>query len=142
MSQVDILVVDDSAADRASLRIAFESTGFPVRLHFANNGRSALAMLKPNDDTATRLKPHLCVLDLKMPEVSGLDVLRTLKSDEALHAIPVIVYSGSDDPSDVRAAYLAQASGFIKKPPDIESLKEMVQVFGHFCTRILVFPQR
>lgn len=142
MTPVDLLVVDDSAADRASLRIAFESTQMPIRLHFASGGRIALELLRSGADPSRQLKPHLCMLDLKMPDLSGLEVLRQIKQDESLLDLPVIVYSGSDDPADVRAAYEAQASGYIRKPPDVRGLNEVAEVLGRLCTSLFVFPLR
>lgn len=142
MRGVDILVVDDSAADRASIRIAFERTGHPVKLHFAHNGQMALDFLRADHGAAMVVRPQLCVLDVKMPGLSGLHVLQALKADTNLVEIPVIMLSGSDDQSDIRAAYRLFASGYIKKPTDAEGLHEVADVLGRLCTGILAFPTR
>lgn len=142
MKPVDILVVDDSPADRASIRIAFEAARMPIRLHFATGGRMALDLLRRSSDPSKGVRPHMCIVDLKMPDLSGLDVLRTIKSDADLQDLPVIVYSGSDDPADVRAAYSAFASGYIRKPPDVRGLNEVADVLGRLCTSLYVFPEK
>jgi two-component system response regulator len=141
MRQVDILIVDDSPADRASLRFAFEPVP-AIRLHFAASGRGALDMLLPKDGARPLLRPHLCLVDIKMPGISGLDLLRAIKSDQSVADIPIIMYSGSDEQSDILAAYRGFASGYIIKPADAGGLQEMAAVLGRMCTSVLEFPAR
>lgn len=140
MKSVEILVVDDSAADRTSLRFAFERAGAPVTLHFAENGKAALGLLIPTAARPAKLRPHLCLVDIKMPEVSGFDVLRAIKSHEEISHLPIIMYSGSDDPRDVRAAYRGFASGYIKKPQDADGLRKMASLLGRLCSDLMEFP--
>lgn len=142
MKGADILVVDDSAADRASIRIAFERTGHPIKLHFAHNGKMALDLLRAQEGAAMAVRPHLCVLDVKMPGLSGLHVLQALKADIKLVEIPVIMLSGSDDQADISAAYRLFASGYIKKPTDAEGLHEVADVLGRLCSGILAFSHK
>jgi two-component system response regulator len=142
MRNAEILIVDDSAADRASIRIAFERLGLPLKLHFAANAESALTMLREDADGRSPCNPHMLMVDVKMPGLSGLDLLKRLKADHKLLRLPVIMLSGSDDQSDVKAAYVLQASGYIRKPPDVVGLAEMADIVGRLCASVLAFPER
>jgi CheY-like chemotaxis protein len=142
MRNVTILIVDDSAADRTSMRLAFERTGLPLRLHFAASGRAALDMLAQKNGEDRALRPHLMIVDVKMPGISGLDLLQTLKADPSLLPIPVLMFSGSDDQNDVVAGYRNFASGYIVKPLDAGGLGEVAELVGRLCTNVLAFPER
>ncbi len=124
-----ILIVDDSAADRTLIRIAFQQTGFRIRLRFASSGREALETLRAADLP----RPAMCVIDVKMPGLSGLEVLRTIKLDPGLTTIPVVMISGSDAESDIAAARAAHASGYITKPSDAAGLARMTETLKTFC---------
>jgi CheY-like chemotaxis protein len=137
-----MLIIDDSPADRASLRIAFEHAKTPLKLSFAESGDKALTMLRDASSAAQPWRPDLLFLDLNMPGLSGLELLRIVKSDQSLSTIPVIMFSGSEDEEDVNCAYAHHASGFIKKPPNMASLNAMADVVGAFCTSVLTFPTR
>jgi CheY-like chemotaxis protein len=139
MSAVQILVVDDSLPDRISLGMAFEACGYPVDIVFAEHGQSALDLLH-GVSAHPPLRPKLMLVDMKMPGVTGLDVLSSVKKDPELRAIPVMILSGSDDPHDIRAAYHAYASGYVRKPREAEQLKRLARTIGALCAEALVYP--
>ena len=141
MRSASILIVDDSAADRTSMRIAFERTGLPLKLSFADSGRLALDLLMPRSDAAP-LRPDLMLLDVKMPSMSGLDLLQTLKADPKLMTIPVFMLSGSDEKSDVLQAYSSCANGFIVKPTEASGLNEIAVVIGRLASSVLSYAER
>jgi CheY-like chemotaxis protein len=141
MKSASILIVDDSGADRTSLRLAFERSGMPLKLSFAESGRSALALLMPKS-VSSRLRPDLILLDVKMPGMSGLDLLHAIKADPALMTIPVFMLSGSDDKSDVLQAYSSSASGFIVKPSEVSGLNECANVIARLATCVLTYAER
>jgi CheY-like chemotaxis protein len=138
MNRADILIVDDSPADRASIKIAFAKSGYPLNVQFAFSGTAALDYLRSD----TEARPHLMLVDVKMPGLSGIELLQTLKSDPDLLRIPVIMFSGSDDKEDVDSAYRNFAAGYIRKPVDVEGLHEVADAVGKLCTLVLSFPER
>jgi CheY-like chemotaxis protein len=142
MTSVEMLVVDDCAADRASIRVAFEQSKLPMKLSFASSGDSALTMLRGEVDGAPPCRPHLLFIDVNMPGISGLELLRILKTDNDLLSIPVIMFSGSEQDSDIDEAYLNHANGYIKKPSDKAGLNAMAGVVGQLLTSVLAFPSR
>ncbi|WP_354702422.1 Response regulator rcp1 [Paraconexibacter sp. AEG42_29] len=111
-----VLAADDNAADRRLLELAFADLGEPYRLHTVADGHEALAFL--NDAAADR--PHLILLDLNMPRLSGLELLATIKADERLRTIPTIVLTTSAAPADRQAAYERHANAFFRKPVDLD----------------------
>jgi CheY-like chemotaxis protein len=138
MNRADILIVDDSPADRASIKIAFAKSGYPLNLQFAFSGTAALDYLR----SETEARPHLMLVDVKMPGLSGIELLQTLKADPDLLRIPVIMFSGSDDKEDVDSAYRNFAAGYIRKPVDVEGLHDVADAVGKLCTLVLSFPER
>ena len=79
MKRIELLVVDDSPADRASIKIAFAQSGYPINVQFAASGMLALDHLR----SSGKARPQVMLVDVKMPGLSGLDLLRTVKNDPA-----------------------------------------------------------
>ena len=139
MKPARILVVDDSAADRTSLKVAFQRCNYPIALSFAEDGEAALGLLR-GDEGQPPLRPNMMLVDMKMPGVSGLELLRRIKADPQLRAIPVMILSSSDDPRDVHDAYQCCASGYVRKPGAFDALKRIAEVVGALCAETLCFP--
>lgn len=138
MNRADILIVDDSAADRASIKIAFAQSGYPLNIQFAVSGNAALDQLRSDREA----RPHLMLVDVKMPGLSGIELLQVMKRDPELHPIPVIMFSGSDANEDVDSAYRNFAAGYIRKPADAEGLHAVAETVGKLCTVVLSFPEK
>jgi two-component system response regulator len=106
-----IFIVDDSPTDIELTTIALEATGREIVLRFATDGKSALAILR----NGLRV-PTLILLDLKMPGMDGIEVLREIRADDRLRDLPVVVVTSSALESDREDAFAAGASGYIQKP--------------------------
>jgi CheY-like chemotaxis protein len=106
-----IFIVDDSPTDIELTTIALEATGREIVVRFATDGKSALAMLRNGLGV-----PALILLDLKMPGMDGIEVLREIRADDRLRDIPVVVVTSSALESDRADAFAAGASGYIQKP--------------------------
>jgi CheY-like chemotaxis protein len=104
-----ILVVDDVDDDRQIMRRRLVRAGFEVVE--ADSGEAALELL-------ARSAFDLMMLDLRMPGLSGLDVLEALRGPQLEHGLPVIIVSVSDDPNDMASARRLQASAYLRKPVD------------------------
>ncbi len=109
-------------------------------MEVARDGESALVSLL---DLAGRngLLPELIVLDLNLPGKSGFEVLQELKRDPGLKRIPVIVFSSSSHASDVRRAYDLQASCYVRKPVDWDSLVELMHAIKAFWCSFAIWPE-
>ena len=106
-----IFIVDDSPTDIELTTIALEATGREIVVRFATDGKSALAMLRNGLGV-----PALILLDLKMPGMDGIEVLREIRADDRLRDLPVVVVTSSALESDRADAFAAGASGYIQKP--------------------------
>ncbi len=110
-----VLIIDDSEDDILLTQRVLAKIGQQIRTEAALNGEQGLALLR--EKTAL---PSLVLLDLKMPGMDGLDVLRVMRSDERLRRIPVIVVTHSDLESDREASSRAGANSFLNKSVDLD----------------------
>lgn len=117
-------MIDDDSEDRDIFSYALESIGADIRLLESPNGKLALEMLESLRDHEL---PHIVFLDLNMPQMGGRECLRRLKESERLRHIPVIIYTTSANPQDVKDLLEMGAHDFITKPSDIRQLMEALK---------------
>ena len=130
-----ILLVEDDANDALLVRMAFQRTRSGIPLIIVPNGVEAVDYLKGNGPYKDRQKypfPDILLLDLKLPEMSGLEVLRWIRADPNYKRLPVIVLTNSVQDNDARQAYEAGANSYVIKPTDFNQLVETVQNLGDF----------
>jgi len=125
-----ILVAEDDLNDAFFLERALAEVDPNVPARFVKTGRETLDYLQGNppfDHRAKNPLPSLLVLDLKMPVVSGFEVLEWVRQDAALHKIPVIVLSGSEAPEDINRAYALGANIYLAKPHRAADLSKLIK---------------
>jgi CheY-like chemotaxis protein len=130
-----LLIVDDDEHDRLLLERAFMKLNVGYRIQPLKNGSEALALIKGEGIYADRKAypfPSFILTDLKMPGGDGFEILAYLKQHPEILIVPVVMLSGSDDPDDVRQAYLLGASSFIVKPYGLEELQGIVQKVHYY----------
>ena len=128
-----ILLVEDNRDDEDLARLAIDSSGVPCQVQVARDGAEALEMLLGSTDGQTGewdAPPHLVLLDLKMPKVSGLEVLQRLRGDPRTRHVPVVILSSSSERKDLDDAYRFGASGYVRKPID---LKDFNRAMSNIC---------
>jgi CheY-like chemotaxis protein len=126
-----IVVVDDDKDDRKLILDAFSESGADYTLVTFPEGKAVLEYLQH-----TQNLPALILLDINMPCISGLEVLRILKSDNRLKDIPVIIFSTSTSPSDKKLAAGLHAAGYIVKPDSFEGyINVALELTGHLSCR-------
>ena len=114
---IEILLVEDNPGDVELFRRGLGAGKVSNRLTVAEYGADAFAHLR-GDLGETGRRPQLIVLDLDLPDMSGLDILAALKADPGLRRIPVVVMTGSAAETDIVRSYDLQASGYLTKPFD------------------------
>jgi CheY-like chemotaxis protein len=130
-----LLIVDDDENDRFLLKRAFEKLNVGYRIQPLRNGDEALALIKGEGVYADRKAypfPSFILTDLKMSGGDGFAILSYLKEHPEILIVPVVMLSGSDDPDDVRQAYLLGASSFIVKPHGLDGLEGIVQKLHYY----------
>lgn len=110
---LNILLVEDDQVDVMNVRRAFEKNRIANPLFVASNGLEALEMLRSGDIPEER---RIVLLDLNMPRMSGLEFLREIRADSALHSTVVIVLTTSNDERDKIEAYNLNVAGYLLKP--------------------------
>lgn len=114
MQKADILYVEDDLDFSEIVEQAFSQVDNNTQLTILEDGASALSTL--NNFAESKDKPKLILLDMNLPGISGLDVLKRIKENNALRCIPVVMFSTSDNPKDVRTSLENGANAYVPKP--------------------------
>lgn len=132
---VDILLVEDNPEDAELTLRALKKARLTNRIHIAVDGAAALEYLFGTETDMERSgapHPKVVFLDLKLPKVSGLDVLRLIRSNPATQALPVVVLSSSREEPDIKTAYALGVNSYIVKPVDFEKFMQAVGELGMY----------
>src|SRR5579872_264614 len=124
---IEILVVESNPTDTLLTKEAFKAAGMTSGLRSVTDGEDALMYLHRQGRYTNAQTPDVVFLDLSQPRISGLDVLRFIKSTRELMHIPIVVASGSDDPDFVREVYALNGNCFIRKPTDLGQFLRVVE---------------
>lgn len=138
---VDILLVEDNPDDVFLTREAFREGKVASRLSAASSGQEALRFLRGEGEHAGAPRPHLILLDLNLPGMSGSEVLESIKSDAKLMDIPVIVLTTSRAEEDVLEAYRRHANCYISKPLDLAEFAAVVERINDFWFSVVTLPR-
>ena len=137
---VRILLIEDNDGDALLTEEALRTNKLAVNMDRARDGTEALAFLRREPPYADAGRPDLILLDLNMPKMNGREFLQTVKRDEDLCSIPVVVLTTSNADQDVLQSYELQASCYITKPVDFEQFQRIVQELGHFWFTLVRLP--
>jgi two-component system response regulator len=132
---VEVLLVEDNDLDAELTMRALKSCNLNNKLFWVKDGVEALEFIAGTgafESRDARELPRLILLDLKMPRLSGIDVLRSLKADERTHAIPVVVLTSSSERRDLDECYELGVNGYVAKPIGFAELTEAVAKMGMF----------
>ncbi|RYD86760.1 MAG: response regulator [Sphingobacteriales bacterium] len=134
-TEVQILLIEDSLHDAELTIRALRKDNVAKHILHLKDGAIALDYLFGTGEYAGRdlaNKPKLILLDLKMPKVSGLEVLEKITEDASMRRIPVVVLTSSKEHPDVERAYQLGANSYIVKPVDFESFRTVVNTLGMY----------
>jgi CheY-like chemotaxis protein len=138
-TEATILIVDDDEGHAILIRENLESAGLRNPIKHLHDGQAILdflARLKGNLDHND--EPFLILLDIRMPKVDGVEVLRRLKVDPELAKIPVMMLTTTDDSREVERCYELGCNVYIQKPVDYERFAEAIRRLGLFVMMVLV----
>lgn len=139
MSNAFLLLVEDNPDDEALTLRAFKKQPFIENVVVTRNGIEALDFLFGNGDYAardTRLKPSVILLDLKLPKIDGLEVLKRIRADKRTRRIPVVILTTSDEERDIVASYDNGANSYIRKPIDFVQFVEVAWHLGTYWMQL------
>jgi two-component system response regulator len=131
---VEILLVEDSPADAEMTLRTLKKRGIANDIEWVRDGVEALEFLRCEGNWAQRRNghPRLVLLDLKMPRMDGLEVLRQLKQDPRTRHIPVVMMTSSQEEGDLMASYSLGVNSYVVKPVDFDSFAETVAQVGMY----------
>jgi two-component system response regulator len=130
---MEILLVEDNPQDAELTIRSLKKQNLANRLTTVEDGAEALDFVFCRGKYATRdleQRPKVILLDLKLPKISGLDVLRALKEDERTRSIPVVIVTSSREDPDIKAAYALGANSYVVKPVSSDAFIEAVSKLG------------
>lgn len=122
-----ILLVEDNPDDELLAQRAFRALGPSVEVRTARDGAEAVEIVERGEFPA-----NLILLDLKLPKLSGLEVLARIRKSAKYAYVPVVVLSSSNEMSDIGTAYQLRANSFVQKPVDFDSFVMLIRNLGHF----------
>jgi len=131
----ELLLVEDSEDDADLTLRAFRSAGMDCKIVLVRDGMQALDYVFARGRWAGRdpnLLPFLILLDLKMPNASGLDVLREIRKKKPARPIPVVVMSCSTEQADIASSYELGANAYVRKPVELAEFVEATRALGLF----------
>jgi CheY-like chemotaxis protein len=132
---ITVLLVEDEPAHAEIVRRNFAAIKIANALKHVSDGQAALDYLYRNNefkDPASSPRPGLVLLDLRLPKIDGLQVLKTIKSEPGLKNIPVVVLSTSAAEADVAMAYANNANSYLVKPVDFTKFGELMESLGSY----------
>jgi CheY-like chemotaxis protein len=135
MTDKPILLVEDNEADEELTLRAFRRNHIMNEVIVARDGVEALDYLFCTGAHAGRdpsVLPQVMLLDLGLPRIGGLDVLRRIRTDERTKLLPVVVLTSSKEDEDIIRSYSLGANGYVRKPVQFDALSEVVKALGLF----------
>jgi CheY-like chemotaxis protein len=128
-----ILLVEDNARDEALTLRALKKSNIANEVVVARDGVQALDYFFGDvaaSDGAAKVIPQLVLLDLKLPKIDGLEVLRRLRANERTRRLPVVIFTSSSEDEDVITSYSLGANSYVRKPVDFERFLEATRQLG------------
>ena len=144
LNEVEILLVEDNPYDVELTLTALKENNLTNKVHVLNDGAEALEFIFATGAHALRNIrniPKVVLLDLKLPKVNGLDVLRRIKSDERTKKIPVVVLTSSQEERDIVKSYNLGANSYIIKPVDFNKFIDAVAKLSLYWVLLNKPPQ-
>jgi chemotaxis family two-component system response regulator Rcp1 len=137
---IEILIVEDNPGDVRLAQEVLSDSRMRNRISAVKDGVEALAFLHRDGTYAGAPRPDLILLDLNLPRKDGREVLATIKAEQGLRRIPVVILTTSQDDRDVLGAYDSYANCYIVKPIDLEQFIVIVRLIENFWFQIVRLP--
>lgn len=128
-----ILLIEDNDDHAELVARCFEHHNISNKMYRISDGEAAIEFLQHTGsytDIASNPLPHLILLDLRLPKIDGLNVLKYIKDDPDLKKIPVVILTSSDSQNDIQNSYSHYANSYLVKPIDFDKFKKMMDDIG------------
>ncbi len=142
---VEILLVEDNPYEAELAIRSLRKYNFTNNLHHIDDGAEALDFIFERGKytpTSTRAQPKLILLDIKLPKVDGIEILRQLKANDKTKTIPVVILTSSKENQDIKICYELGANSYIVKPVGFDSFSKAVAELGMYWMLLNNPPER
>ena len=133
---MDILLVEDNPSDAELTLLALRKAMPEIKVHLAEDGVAAQKVLDEMEQQFLAgdflVLPKLILLDIKLPKVDGLDVLRSIKCRQTMQSVPVVMFTSSREERDVLQAYALGVNSYIVKPVNFNELKAVLSIIANY----------
>ena len=135
-----ILIVDDDEGHAILVRDNLKAAGLGNRVEHLKDGQAALDFFFPHDGQPGKGRPgkYLVLLDIRMPKIDGIEVLRRLKADPEMRKLPIIMVTTTDDPREVERCHALGCNVYLQKPVDYDKFAEAIRRLGMVITHLLL----
>lgn len=133
---INILLVEDNPGDVELVRAGFEEASLAIDIQVISDGQAAVEFF--DSDAAM---PDLVLLDINLPKVSGIDVLKKIRNTARSQQIPVVILTSSDAELDIVRSYVEHANSFISKPVDFDKFMQVVKSIEDFWLTVVKLPR-
>lgn len=137
---VEILLVEDNEGDVGLIEEVMEETRIRNNLHVATDGEEAMLYFHGESKFLGFPRPDIVLLDLNLPKLDGLMVLKEIKEDDSLKKIPVVILTTSQAENDILRAYELHANAYVNKPLDFGQFIDVVKSIASFWLEIVKLP--
>lgn len=131
-SPLDILLVEDSEVDIRLTEVALKKANFKSTLNVVRDGKAALEYLNNEGDFADATCPDIVLLDLSLPNKSGVEVLKEMRADPRLAKLPVVVLTTSDSEEDIFHTFEQAVTCYVTKPVDLKKFLSVIEMIDGF----------
>ena len=132
MKPVEVLLVEDDPGDVILTQEGLRASKLHINLHVVDNGEKALAFLHREPPYEDAPRPGLIILDLNLPRINGMEVLKEIKTNEALQTIPTVILTTSRAEEDVIRSYKLGANCYVSKPLNLDEFVKVVSSIDSF----------
>lgn len=139
---LNVLLIEDNDACIYLTRRAFESSSHAVTLNVMSDYECLFSFLRKQTPSLPFPRPDIIILDLNLPKVDGLSILREIKQEDSLSDIPIIILSNNTNDKNILTCYQEQASGYMFKPFDYDVLETNIDILAHYWAHTVVLPKR
>lgn len=136
-----LLLVEDNPAEAELIQRVFEREKINNKIFHVETGQDALDFLNQRGEFTDAQRVDLVLLDLNLPDMSGIDVLAEVRKNNSLTQLPIVMLTNSRNPADVDEAYRMHVNCYVTKPVGINELAKVVQSIDDFWFRIAVRPK-
>ena len=136
MKPAHVLLVEDNEGDIVLTLEAFEESKIKTELSVARNGQEALDFLHKDGEFKKAKRPDIILLDINIPKINGLEVLKQIKTDPALKKIPVIMLTTSSHQKDIDKAYENHANSYVTKPLEMTNFLHAILKIEEFWLQL------